>query len=821
MKIKFYTMTNEISINSFLPVLTNEKLSEKQKNILNTTFIGIDFGTSTTVVSVAIFGKDKEPLVVKPIELNQKLNDGAIFSSYKIPTVIAWFQNNLLVGEGASQLKFKLRYGKNLWHSFKMELGEDVGCKYPNSELGKNHEKFTILNPIDAAKIFFKYLKVQIERYVKANNLPSNIEYSVSIPASFEANQRRDLVNSLESNGFQINKQSLIDEPNAAFLSYVSKINNGNSSLSLHEDYYPNILVFDFGAGTCDISILELGKDNNGVYSKNIAISRFEKLGGNDIDKLIAVDILLPQLLDGTNLSIQDFRTRELNELIIPKLLAAAERLKIKLSEAISLQLTNKAIPELALSQEYISLGTSIKIETRKGILTIEEPKLSFKEFAGINTVFSKETNTLPAKRIEKELEFVSVFTPIKSALKKANLDKEDIDYVLFIGGSSKNPFIQKTVSDFFDDSEILLPQDLQAHVSTGAAIHSLIYNGFGKNIIQPITSEPIMLITKDGFREIVEPIVEAGTVIPSDVTVVDNLSPQKEGQEVIELPICVGSKKKILYNIKLFSPEKGGFSLSTKVKMEIEINADKMLLIRATAGNKNVMVEPLSPFANKELSTEERIKYKAERDFNLECERNGGEPSLSSLQSLHKAYDKIGFDFKAAETLEQIEELFPGKGNLNNIGLHYSNAGKKEKAINYYEKAMHESPSATTAFNIAMQYKNKDKKKYREYLEKAQELNPNDNTSAYNLGQEFIKDGEKEKGEKLLQEAFDRWQKKFDSNSMNHWDYSWFSSCAKALGKHDFAQHILESQPKEDFEKIYKSENLSQFKTESGIQKI
>lgn len=814
-------MTNEISINNFLPILTSQKFSEKQRGIMNTTFIGIDFGTSTTVVSVAVFGKGKEPIVVKPIELNQKLNDGAIFSSYKIPTIIAWYQNKLLVGEGAAQLKFKLRYGKNLWHSFKMELGVYYGCRYPNSELGKNHGRFTILNPIDAAKIFFKYLKAQIERYVKTNNLPSNIEYSVSIPASFEANQRRDLVNSLESNGFQINKQSLIDEPNAAFLSYVSNINNGNSALSIPEDYYPNVLVFDFGAGTCDISILELGKDNNGVYSKNIAISRFEKLGGNDIDKLIAVDILLPQLFDGTNLSIEDFRTRELKKSIIPKLLAVAERLKIKLSETISLQLTNKTIPELALSKEYISLGTSIKIETNKGILTIEEPKLSFKEFAGINTVFTKETNTLPAKRIEKELEFISIFTPIKSALKKARLNKEDIDYVLFIGGSSKNPLIQKAVSDFFNESEILLPQDLQAHVSTGAAIHSLIYNGFGKNIIQPITSEPIMLITKDGYRETVEPIVEAGTVIPSDLTVVDNLSPQKDGQEVIELPICVGSKKKILYNIKLFSPEKGGFSLSTKVKMEIEINADKMLLIRATAGDKNVMVEPLSPFENKELSTEERIMHKAEADFNLECERNGGEPSLSSLKSLYKAYDKIGFDFKAAETLEQIEELFPGKGNLNNIGLHYSNAGKKEKAINYYEKAMHESPSATTAFNIAMQYKNKDKDKYKEYLEKAQELNPSHNPSAYSLGQEYIKEGEKEKGKKLLQEAFDRWQKKFDSNSMNHWDYSWFSSCAKALGKHDFAEYILDSQPKEDFEKIYKSENLSQFKTVSGIQNI
>lgn len=815
-------MSTELTIKKLLPVLTSGKLSERNANILNTTYVGIDFGTSTTVVSIAVLGQNKEPLIVKPIELNQKLSDGAIFSSYKVPSVIAWHNNNLIIGEGASQLKFKLRQGKNLWHSFKMELGEDVGCKYPNSELGKNHNKLTILNPIDASKIFFKYLKVQIERYVKNNSLPSNIQYAISIPASFEANQRRDLVDSLESNGFMINKQSLIDEPNAAFLSYVSKTTIEGKQLQIPEDYYPNVLVFDFGAGTCDISILELGKDNNGVYSKNIAISRFEKLGGNDIDKLIAVDVLLPQLLGGSGVKIEDFRTREVNELIIPKLLAAAERLKIKMSETISLQSTTKALPELALSEDYISLGKKIEIETKKGVLSIEEPKLTFKEFAGINTIFTKENNTLPTKRIENEVEFVSVFTPIKSALKKANLEINEIDYVLFIGGSAKNPFIQKAVSNYFTESEILLPQDLQAHVSSGAAIHSLIYNGFGKNIIQPITSEPVMLITKDGYRDIVEPIVEAGTVIPSDIKIVDNLTPQKDGQEVIELPICVGNKNKILYNIKLFNPDSGGFPLSTSVKLEIEINADKMLLIRASAGNKKIMVEPLSPFANKEMTAEERIKFKAERDFNLECERNGGEPTLSALQTLHKAYQKTGMEFKAAETLEQIDEMFPGKGNLNNIGLHYSNAGKKEKAISYYERAMEQTPSSTTAFNIAMQYKHKDKKKYKEYLEKAHDINPTDNTSAYNLGKEYVKDGKKIEGEKLMQEAFDRWQKKFESNNkLAKWEYIWFSSCAKSLGKYDYAEHIEECEPKEILDKMYNTDNLTQVKQDNGLQKF
>lgn len=813
-------MSKELTLNGLLPVLPANKLSEKQRGILNTSFVGIDFGTSTTVVSIARFEKGDNPINVTSIELNQKLEDGTTYSSYKVPTVIAWYNNNIVVGEGAKKLKYKLRKGKNLWHSFKMELGEDVGSKYPNSELGKSHPLLTILNPIDATTLFFKYLKAQIERYVKSNGLPEHIEYAISIPASFEANQRKDLIQSIESNGIMINKQSLIDEPNAAFLSYVLTAKSNNQAIKIPEDYYPNVLVFDFGAGTCDVSILEIGQDNHGVYSKNISISKFEKLGGDDIDRLISVDILLSQLLNNSSFSIESFQTRELNELIIPKLMPFAERLKIQISEAIALLSSTKDLKELAGSDDFITLGKEITIETSKGNLFLAEPKLTYKEFAAIINIFTKENELLPATRVEKELEFVSIFNPIKTALKKAHLDQSKIDYVLFIGGSAKNPFIQSAVSKFFQKSEKLIPKDLQAHVSAGAAIHSLIYNGFGKNVIQPITSEPILLITKDAGREIIEPIIEAGTVIPSQVKVIENLTPQRDGQETIEMPICVGSKNKMLYNIKMYNPEGKGFNISEKIKLEIEINSDKMLIIRASTKHKQVMVEPLSPFANKELNTEERIKYKAERDFNLECEKNGGSPTLDSLQKLHKAYEMIGLHFKAAETLETIEEMFPGKGNLNNIGLHYSNAGKKEKAISFYERAMTTMPTATTAFNIAMQYQYSNRDKYFEYLNKAHSLSPTDNPSSYLLGKELMEQGKKEEGKKLLEAAFERWQKKFEVNQMEKWDYSWFASCAKALGKHDYAKHIEESEPRVTLEKSYVSGNLTQVKQEQGLRK-
>ena len=63
------------------------------------------------------------------------------YSSYKIPTMIGWYNKRLLIGEGASQLKLKLKQGKNLWHSFKMELGEDIGYKYPQSETKQQEDK--------------------------------------------------------------------------------------------------------------------------------------------------------------------------------------------------------------------------------------------------------------------------------------------------------------------------------------------------------------------------------------------------------------------------------------------------------------------------------------------------------------------------------------------------------------------------------------------------------------------------------------------------------------------------------------------------------
>ena len=102
-----------------------------------------------------------------------------------------------------------------------------------------------------------------------------------------------------------------------------------NEAVVIPKDINPKMLVFDFGAGTCDISILEIGVDYKGVYSKNLSISKFEKLGGNDIDRYIAYEILYPELLSHNHLDMDIFIMSEKKK-IINALLTTAENLKIK-----------------------------------------------------------------------------------------------------------------------------------------------------------------------------------------------------------------------------------------------------------------------------------------------------------------------------------------------------------------------------------------------------------------------------------------------------------------------------------------------------------
>ena len=795
--------SNILSLKSMLPSALNTQLATKA------TFVGIDFGTSTTVVSIATKENGEEKIKTLPIKLTQILEDGTIYQSEKLPSVIAWYNGRLLVGEGASNLKYTLTKGKNIWFSFKMEIGEDLGAKYYNSEV-RDMEGVKIRNPKDCVRVFFMYLNMLIKKYCQDNGLSDNIMYAVSIPASFEANQRKELMEALESNGMNISKQSLIDEPNAAFISYIHDSEESEKPLLISPHYNSNVLVFDFGGGTCDISILEIGKSANGLYSKNIAISKFTKLGGDDVDRYITFKYILPRFFEANNVSDDDFITKE-RQYIATQLYKVSERLKILLCKKISNQMYQLEIPDYIKSNsDKVSITIPVSIETKKGLLTQSEFFLSTKELVEVMSVFMK--SSLIPSSIKGQEEYNNIFMPIESAIKKANVRKSEIDYVLLIGGSAQNPFIQEALKKYFDDSEILVPQDLQTHVSKGAAIHSLLMNGINKCIIQPITSEPIFVITKDTINKV---LIPAGTTIPCDTVVIDDLMPTKDHQEAIELPICVGNENKMLFNLKI--TRDGGFLTTAQVTLALEITADKLLLAKAHCMGVSCMVEPQNPFANKELSTEERIVLRAEREANIETERNGGIPTKNCLISLRKAYEDAGNDFKAAETLEQQNEIYPNPEEYNLIGVYYHNSGNRDKAIDFFERALDYNPNDYWSnFNLGNTLFYKDLKRARQYLNKAYELNPSEPCINILLGRLDKREGKESEAKEKFQIAYDRYEQKWKANSFNKSDYGWFASVAEELGKKDKAYEIRSAKPKIEQTTYYDEENLTQTRMKS-----
>ena len=794
-----------ITTSSLLPAVIDSSLMRRR------TFVGIDFGTSTTVVSIASYDESKNVIHTNPLRLKQKLPDGAIYSSEIVPSVIAWLDKKIFVGEGASQLKYQLKRGKNIWYSFKMELGEDLGAKYYESEL-RGVPPFNIRNPKDAARVFFAYLKYLITGYCQDNNLSNDILYAVSIPASFEANQRKDLLDALMANDMKVSKQALIDEPNAAFISYAVNSATEGQPLYINPDYNSKVLVFDFGGGTCDISILEIGQNANGFFSKNIAISKFTKLGGDDIDRYITYHYLMPRFFEANGKKMEQFRTNEKKH-IASALYKVAERLKILTNKSLATLTTAFVMPSIKNSEAKTSVESDVVVNTSKGELRQNSFYLTYKEMTDTMDVFLKNGYG-KTTRIKGEDEYNSIYSPIESAIKKSHVSKEEIDFILLIGGSAQSPYIQEELKEYFADSEVLVPSNLQTHVSRGAAIHSLLFNGMNKCLIQPISSEPILIITKDETPKVILP---AGTQIPCDTINIDDLVTSREGQKVVELPICVGNVNKLLFNLKIESTLPGGFPLNSPIRLAIEVNSDKMLMAKATCLGAICHIEPLSPFANKELSTEERVALKAERQANLEAELNGGVPSKQTLVALRRAYDKAGHTFKAAETYELQNELYPEADAYNGIGVLYGNAGATEKAIEFYEKALEENPNNKYAnANLGSELKRRDPMRAKECLQRAISIDPEQDIALIELGRIQKSEGDFAGAKEKFRKAYDMYLRQWKTNSLPSYAYGWFASVAEELGEKDFAREIRLAEGRSQGELYYDPENLS--KTQSNM---
>lgn len=471
----------------------NLNFTDANNYLLTKSFIGIDFGTSTTVVSLASIHKGS--IVTHAIPITQKDEHGYEAHKPLVQSTIALIPGKILIGDYAHQLKCELQRNIDLWYGFKLELGIQNRKEYPESKLF-NNPYFQINNSLDATTQFFKYLKNEIDNYIEIHNYPKDKAIAVSIPASFGENERNDLLHCLNEANIAVGANPFIDEPIAAVLNYIFE---STDDAFLNEN--KTLLVMDCGAGTFDITILQVGKQQGGYYSKCLSISRHGSIGGNLIDSLIANytlwDQWRAQFPDQIHLSDPH------KEKIHYALTEVAEKLKIKLCRSINIfPFNDYVLPELAKSNTEVWLPDQIfKISNKP--FTFLKPTISYSDFYKIISLYTSfncndKSNT--------------VNSSINSALDKAGLQKNQITDVLMTGGAMRNPYLLSIIASNFKGANLILPDNIQEHVSKGAAIHALALNSFGTNLIVSIISEDIS-IRADNQTKI---LFNAGTEIPT-----------------------------------------------------------------------------------------------------------------------------------------------------------------------------------------------------------------------------------------------------------------------------------------------------------------
>jgi molecular chaperone DnaK (HSP70) len=443
-------------------------------------FIGIDFGTSSTVVSTAqlVDGKIK----IKPIPIKQKDHSGYDTRNPLVPSVISLVDGKkLLVGIHAADHKPYLEYGKNTWHSFKQNLGKLEEIEYNNSDLALNPH-FKISNATEALTLFFSYIKREIFEYLKDNGLPNEVEYSISIPAGFPSKEKQTLRSCLLNAGIECEETPFIEEPNAALINYLYEQN-----IFVESNEPKNILVLDLGAGTVDVSILRAEKGDDGFTSKLLSVVRLGNIGGNLIDELMADAI------------IQNFNSNTpLNELHRIELVSLCEKLKIKMCKEIIVDnATHFKLPILSTSDDERTIQSTANLNA----IGINSISLSFKAFNNLMSTYWLGTSDIDG-----------VKATLEKSIENAGLTLSMIDKIIVTGGGGRNPYIKSQVANYFMGSELLISDNIQEQVSRGVALQSFVLNSFGKNIITPILGHDIFL---KGINKSVV-LYENGVTIPS-----------------------------------------------------------------------------------------------------------------------------------------------------------------------------------------------------------------------------------------------------------------------------------------------------------------
>lgn len=657
----------------------------KDLPIKETRCFGIDLGTTSTLVcyvdsqSVDLENTLNLPIQFLKIKQESPIKHQSSMESEKVASLLGVHNGKPYVGNNLYHLKGHkdFKYKTNLFYHWKLELGIDHQPMYPNAISPKLNMPYKVAGGI------LNYIRKQrLGDEVMENTI-------ITVPASFQANQRKDVIKAAEIAKVAIKENMLIDEPNAAFLGYFNRLTKEEKIEWANTVRNKNVLVVDFGGGTLDLSILNVDfKADTGIAISNRAISRYNDLGGQDLDTLIAEELLIPKLKE----QLSEFDTLDsidIRDIIIPQLSVIGEKLKIGLSEALSLKVVNHAIEDVDISNiAFTQNNCSIEFQNKEYklgdiTLTAEQFKTYFsKIFDGKNYSF---------KTIDKTVSTIS--SSINDILEKAEVPLNEVDYVLYIGGSSFNPFLHAKCREKLTNSISLTSYQPDKLVSEGAAVYSYFLHIHNISLIKPITSDTIGIIVK-GNR--FYPILEKGKTLPQNIVLPDFKFQSNLNKEVV-VPVCINGEDYPIGEIRKKNTE--FYDIDTTVTVKAEVTIDKVFRLQVFANNKLLgEAEFENPYSLNKMSKEEIEVHKfKEKIYHARAAKNY-KLEKANMRSLLSKYYEIKEYRGMLETAEEYIKKFDDQDEsvLNYLYISNGKLGRKKAAEEAIKKALKVNPNAS-----------------------------------------------------------------------------------------------------------------------------